>query len=92
MDHEWKRMILNWRKYRERDKVTIDGVFVEAEALNEWGIASGLLVLCHGCGKEEVVLLFSCVSLVVTEVALSCRDKVTIDGVFVEAEALNGCG
>ncbi|KAL0683510.1 hypothetical protein Bca4012_050358 [Brassica carinata] len=41
MEHEWKRMILNWRLYRARfnslynlDKVTTDGVFVEAEALN----------------------------------------------------------
>ncbi|KAH0853593.1 hypothetical protein HID58_093058 [Brassica napus] len=46
MEHEWKRMILNWRLYRARlnslynfvpclrDKVTTDGVFVQAEALN----------------------------------------------------------
>ncbi|KAH0870001.1 hypothetical protein HID58_077023 [Brassica napus] len=34
MEHEWKRMILNWRLYRARDKVITDGVFVEAEALN----------------------------------------------------------
>ncbi|KAH0886202.1 hypothetical protein HID58_062298 [Brassica napus] len=36
MEYEWKRMILNWRLYIARDKVTTDGVFVEAAQSSFW--------------------------------------------------------
>ncbi|KAH0874207.1 hypothetical protein HID58_071569 [Brassica napus] len=41
MEHEWKRMILNWRLYIAsvsclRDKVTTDGIFVEAAQSSFW--------------------------------------------------------